>query len=117
MPLDQQDIELIADTAFQVVERVIAERMEQVYAVMEEIRGQMQATVGVLSGNDDALLAELRKVQHATPAEVLTMAGESWERFIRGEAQRIGLLPAPVMKKPRNNAQELEDYVMGDKEG
>lgn len=99
MALEPQDIELIADTAYQVVQRVIGERMEQVYGVLEEIREQMQATVGVLNGNDEALLAEIRKVQHATPAEVLTQAGESWERFITNEAKVLGILPTPVVKK------------------
>lgn len=105
--LDQNDMEVIVDAVKSVVDRVIAERMEQVYAVLEETREQMQQTVETLSGNDNALLGELRKIQHATPTEVLTMAGESWERWIRGEATRLGIVPV-IKKKKATGAIEEE---------
>lgn len=89
--LEAQDMEVIVDAVHQVVERVVGERMEQVYHVIEEMRQGMVGTVEVLNGNDTALLGELRKIQHATPAEVLTMAGESWAAFIQHEAERIGM--------------------------
>lgn len=102
--LEPNDIELIVDTVKQVVDRLLADRLEQVYAVLEETREQMQHTVLTLEGNDQALLGEIRKVQHATPAEVLTMAGESWASFVTAEAERIGLRvidPTAIVKKKK----------------
>lgn len=89
--LEPSDMEIITDAVYEVVNRVVGARMEEVYAVLEELRGGFTNTVEVLNGNDNALLGEIRKVQHASPAEVLEMAGESWERFIRNEAEAIGM--------------------------
>jgi hypothetical protein len=91
MALEASDMEIIVDAVHQVVERVVGERMQQVYEVIEELRDGFTNTVEVLGGNDDALLGEIRKVMHATPAEVLGMAGESWSRYITAEAKYIGL--------------------------
>lgn len=98
--IEPEDIPLIVDAVKSVVDRVIAERMTEVYGVLEEIREQMFNSVTVLSGNDDALLGEIRKVQHATPAEVLEMAGDSWERFIRGEAVKLGIVKVLTKTMP-----------------
>lgn len=91
MALDENDIPVIVDAVKSIVDRLLAERMESIYGVLEEIREQTFHSVTVLDGNDAALLAEIRKVQHATPAKVLEMAGESWDRFIRAEAGHLGL--------------------------
>lgn len=99
--LDENDIAIIVDTVKAVVDRLLGERLEGVYGVLEETREQMQHTVATLEGNDQALLGELRKIQHATPAEVLTMAGESWERYVRGEAMMLGIIQTAVVKKQK----------------
>ncbi len=88
--LEQSDMEVIVDAVKGVVDRLLGERLEQVYAALEEIRDQTYASITMLDGNDNALLGEIRKVQHATPAEVLAMAGASWERWIRSEASALG---------------------------
>lgn len=107
MALEAADIEIITDTVYAVLDRVIAERMEQVYAGLEETREQMQQTVAVLEGNDHALLGEVRKLQHAGPVDLADEVVGAWERFIHGEATRLGIT-RPVLTKTKK---------MGDDDG
>lgn len=77
-------------TPEQIVEAVapIVER------AVDQLRAEMQATVEVLAGNDDALVAEIQRLRGSggeQVAEVLTKAGEAWERFVRAEAEKLGL--------------------------
>lgn len=61
---------------------------------LDQLRQEFQATVEVLDGNDSALVAEIQRLRASggeQVAETLTRAGESWERFIRAEAEHLGL--------------------------
>ena len=91
MPLEPEQI---VNIIVPVIEKMIAERSEAIYAVVEDLRQQMIATVGVLDGNDAALVAEIQRLRGSggeQTAEVLTKAAEAWERFVRAEAEQLGL--------------------------
>lgn len=109
MTIDQEDLRMIVEALAPIIE-----------AQIEQLRGEMQATVEVLDGNDLALVGELQKVKGMTAAEVLTEAGESWERFIVGEAKHLGL--RIVKEKNRvdltakaSNVSVTSEIVPGDK--
>ncbi len=86
--------EQIVDRLTPVIEAAIARRMEEVYAVLEDLRSQMQSTVQVLDGNDQALVAEIQRLRGSggeQVAEVLANAAGAWERWVRAEAANLGL--------------------------
>lgn len=86
--------EQIVDTLVPVIERAIGRRMEEVYGAIEQLREEFQQSVTVLDGNDHALVAEIQRLRGSggeQVAEVLAQAGEAWERFVRGEAEKLGL--------------------------
>lgn len=91
MPITQEEALQIAQVTRTVVEEIIAARMEQVYLAIEQMREEFQMTVGVLDGNDHAVIGELQRMKGVTPAEVLEEAGRAWERFIKTEAGHLGL--------------------------
>lgn len=78
---------LVRDT----VDEAIRARMEEVYGVLEELREGFLGTVQVLDGNDQALVGEIQKWKQSPPAEMLAIAATSWERFIRGEVEALGM--------------------------
>ena len=82
---------VIAQMVKQVVDEVVGARAEQIYLAMEQMREEFQATVGVLDGNDHAVIAELQRMKQTAPAQLLEEVERSWEWFIRGEAERMGM--------------------------
>lgn len=87
----------IVEALVPVIERAIARRMEEVFGVIEELREQFHATIGVMDGNDQAIIAALQEVRGAVTGEggqvgeVMKLAAESWERFVKGEAEKLGM--------------------------
>lgn len=80
------------------VEEIVGRRMEEVYAVVEDLRQQVadavqsvNATAQVLHDNDTALMARLMKDEGSAPAEFIETAAEGWRRFVEGEAKRLGV--------------------------
>lgn len=80
-----------------VIERAMERRDVGVYAAIDQLRGEVQATIEVMDGNDQAIISALQEIRGqvtgdgAQVAEVLKLAAESWERFVRGEAEKLGL--------------------------
>lgn len=95
MTIEQADLEAIVGA----VNEIIGRRLEEVYGAIEQMREEFTQTVTVLDGNDTALLGEIRKMSGMTPAEVLKEAGESWERYVKGEAANLGLRIVAPKKK------------------
>lgn len=84
----------IVDTLVPVIERAIARRLEEVFGAIEQLREEFQTSVGVLDGNDHALVAEIQRLRGSggeQVAETLARAGQAWERFITTEAKLLGL--------------------------
>lgn len=82
----------------EVIDIAIAQRMEQVYGVIEELRQQVSdavesvnATAQVLHDNDTALMAKMMADQGNVPAEFTVFAAEAWQRFVVAEAKELGL--------------------------
>ena len=98
MTLDQNDLGIIVNTMKSVVNQVLAARLEEVYAVLEEIRGQFQHSITTLDATDHALLAEIRRVQGASPAELVDAVNEGWERFVMAEHKRLTTVQKVVAK-------------------
>lgn len=86
----------IVEVIAPIVEQAIASRVTEIYEVIEDLRQGFQATVGVLDGNDQAIIAALQEVKAKVTgegyqvAEVLKKSAESWDRFVRGEAEKLG---------------------------
>ncbi len=97
MAIDDADFQAIVAAC----DEAMGRRLEEVYLAIENLRGEMQATVGVLDGNDRALIGELQRYKQVPAAVVLAEAAESWERFVRSEAGHLGLkvLVAKTTKK------------------
>lgn len=77
----------VVDVLYPIIEREFASvRME-----VEQLRQEVFDTVQVLQGNDNALVGELQKIKGSTVAELLQEAGESWARFVKGEAENLGM--------------------------
>lgn len=79
------------------LKEVIGERMEEVYAVIEDLRQdvataveQVRDTAQVLHDNDVALMARLQQAEGDPVAGFAARVNESWERFIRGECEQMG---------------------------
>ncbi len=73
------------------VNEVIGRRLEDVYLAIEAVREEFQQTVTVMDGNDRAVIAELQRFQQLTPIQVMEEAAASWERFVKTEAEHLGL--------------------------
>jgi len=89
--MDEAEAIEIAQAVRVVVDEVVAQRSEQIYLAMEQMREEFQMTVGVLDGNDHAVIAELQRMKQTAPAVLLSEVEKSWEHFIRVEAERLGL--------------------------
>lgn len=87
MGIEQDDIAAIVAA----VNEIITKRLEDVYLAIENMREEFHQTVGVLDGNDMAIVGELQKMKATPAAEVLKEAGNSWERYVKGEARHLGL--------------------------
>lgn len=77
----------VVDVLYPIIEREFA----SVRTEIDQLRQEIYDTVQVLQGNDTALVGELQKVKGSTVAEVLQEAGESWARFVKGEAENLGM--------------------------
>lgn len=85
----------------QVVEALdvaIGRRMEQVYATVEELRGdvatavqQVADTARVLYDNDTAIMGEMARVRGDEPTQFTEQVAGSWRRFVIAEAKALGL--------------------------
>lgn len=108
--------EEIVDVLVPVIERAIARRLEAVYGAIEQLREEFQQSVTVLDGNDQAVIAVVQELRGKVTgegmqvAEVLAKAGESWERFVRGEAEKLGL----KVIVPKASAIEIERIEVRD---
>jgi len=97
MTIDQDDIAAIVSA----VNENIARRLEDVYGAIEQMREEFHQTITVMDGNDMAIVGELQKMKAMPTPEVLKEAGESWERYVRGEAKHLGLrIIAPKVDAP-----------------
>ncbi len=89
--------EQIVDALVPVIEAAIARRAEDIYGAIEQLRGEFQATINVMDGNDAAIIAAVQEMRGVLTgdgyqvSEVLSKAGASWERFVRAEAEQLGL--------------------------
>lgn len=86
--------EQIVEAVVPMVERAIARQMEDTYGAIEQLREEFQASINIMDGNDHAIIAEIQRLRGSggeQVAEVLTKAAESWDRFIRSEAEKLGL--------------------------
>lgn len=102
--------EQIVEVLVPVIEGAIARRMEEVYGTLEVLREEFQQTINVMDGNDHAIIAAVQELRGVVTGEgyiveeVVKRAAESWERFVRSEAEKLGLkmlVPkVPVEKVP-----------------
>lgn len=89
--------EQIVEVLVPVIEGAIARRMEEVYGTLEVLREEFQQTINVMDGNDHAIIAAVQELRGQITGEgyiveeVVKRAGESWERFVRSEAEKLGL--------------------------
>lgn len=88
------DLAQVADA----VDRVIGQRMEQVYGTIEELRQEVadavtafNQTANVLNENDIAVMAQMAKAEGDEVAGFMERANDSWRRFIIGEAKQLGI--------------------------
>lgn len=84
----------IVEVLVPVIERTMVRRLEDVYGTIEQLRGEFQQTINIMDGNDRAIIAEIQRLRGSggeQVAEVLTRAAESWDRFVRAEAENLGL--------------------------
>lgn len=91
------EIEAIADVVQQTVDRIIAQRMEEVYGNIETMRQevrdaveQIRDTAQVLHDNDVTVMAELARVRGDGGREYVEQVAESWRRFVVHEAEQLG---------------------------
>ena len=112
------EAEQIVDALVPVIEAAIARRMEQVYTVIEELREQFQQTINIMDGNDHAIIAAVQELRGQVTGEgyvveeVVKRAAESWERFVRSEAEKLGLkviMPKVQKIEVRDGDAEVED--------
>lgn len=100
---DMTDVTGVVDALLPVIERAIARLRSEVEESIEQLREEMRATVEVLDGNDHALVGEIQRLRGSggeQVAEVLASAGAAWERFVKGEAEKLGLkVIAPKVAK------------------
>lgn len=90
----------VVDVLYPIIEREFASIREEI----DQLRAEIYDTVQVLQGNDNALVGELQKMKGSTVAEVLQEAGESWARFVKGEAENLGM--RVVMAKGAKEVKE-----------
>lgn len=83
----------------------IGRRMEEVYATIEELRGevarlqtstadaveQFVATAQVLHDNDTAIMGEMSRVKGEEPTQFTEQVAGAWRRFVMAEAKELGL--------------------------
>lgn len=110
--------EQVVDALVPVIERAIGRRMEEVYGTLEQLREEFQQTINVMDGNDQAIVAALQEIRGKISgegyqvAEVLAKAGESWERFVRAEAEKLGLkVITPKVIQQHKDLLEGKDSV------
>lgn len=82
----------------QVIANLIGERMEQVYGEIEVLKGavreaveMLQQTAQVLHDNDVAIMGQLSIARGDQVAKFVGGVSDSWERFIKVEAEALGL--------------------------
>lgn len=94
--MNEQEMEQVITA----IDMVMGRRMEEVYGELEKLRGEFQTTINVM---DQSIMAIISRMQETTPenvgvAEFMESAGAAWERFIRREAEILGLIGGPRTK-------------------
>ena len=65
-----------------IVQDEVRAGLDGVHAVIEQLRDEWTGTVGVLDGNDRAVMAELLRLKGSDVEQYAQDAGDAWVRFI-----------------------------------